>query len=115
MWSTLANLGNTALKDYRLRDSAKRVANWILESDRQQGGHGRVTLCHDKHTLASRLGMTPEHLSRNLASLAERAIVRNGREIVITDYDTLRQRARLDPLIVTSPAEAPATKYRILA
>ncbi|MGD0027155.1 MAG: helix-turn-helix domain-containing protein [Xanthobacteraceae bacterium] len=88
-----------ALKDQKLRNSAERLANWILESDRQQGAHGHVTLGHDKRTLASRLGMTPENLSRNLASLAELGISSSGREIVIGDPEALRRWARPDPLI----------------
>lgn len=88
-----------ALKDQKLRNSAERLANWILESDRQQGGRGHVTLGLDKRTLAARLGMTPENLSRNLTSLAEHGISSSGREIVITDHEALRQWARPDPLI----------------
>ncbi len=90
-----------ALKDQKLRNSAERLANWILESDRQQGGRGHVTLGLglDKRTLAARLGMTPENLSRNLTSLAEHGISSTGREIVITDYEALRQWARPNPLI----------------
>jgi len=88
-----------ALKDQKLRNSAERLANWILESDRQQGGHGHVTLGHDKRTLAARLGMTPENLSRNLTSLAAHGISSSGREIVITDHEALRRSARPDPVI----------------
>lgn len=88
-----------ALKDQKLRNSAERLANWILESDRQQGARGHVTLGLDKRTLAARLGMTPENLSRNLTSLVEHGISSSGREIVITDYEALRQWARPNPLI----------------
>ncbi len=88
-----------ALKDQKLRTSAERLANWILEADRQQGGSGRIQLPHDKRTLASRLGMTPENLSRNLASLAAHGVAGSGREIVIADRDALRRWAKPDPLI----------------
>ena len=88
-----------ALKDHKLRSSAERLANWILESNRQQGGHGQIMLRHDKRTLASRLGMTPENLSRNLASLAEHGISSNGRKIVITDHEALQRWARPNSLI----------------
>jgi CRP/FNR family transcriptional activator FtrB len=88
-----------ALKDQKLRTSAERLANWILETDRQQGGDGRIVLTHDKRTLAARLGMTPENLSRNLASLGEHGVVSSGREIVITDRDALQRWARPNPLI----------------
>ena len=88
-----------ALKDHKLRNSAERLANWILETDRVQGGSGRVVLPHDKRTLASRLGMTPENLSRSLASLAAYGVSGSGREIVIRDRETLQRWAKPNPLI----------------
>jgi CRP/FNR family transcriptional activator FtrB len=88
-----------ALKDHKLRNSAERLANWILETERAQGGSGRVVLAHDKRTLASRLGMTPENLSRSLASLAAYGVSGSGREIVIGDRETLRRWAKPNPLI----------------
>jgi CRP/FNR family transcriptional activator FtrB len=88
-----------ALKDHKLRTSAERLANWILETDREQGGSGRVVLPHDKRTLASRLGMTPENLSRSLANLAAHGVAGSGREIVITDRTALQDWAKPDPLI----------------
>ncbi len=80
-----------SLKDQKLCNGTERLANWILETDRQQGGNGLVTLGHGKRTLASRLGMTPENLSRNLASLAHHGISSSGRKIVITDREALRR------------------------
>ena len=88
-----------ALKDHKLRTSAERLANWILETDRAQGGSGRIVLPHDKRTLASRLGMTPENLSRSLANLAAHGVAGSGREIVITDRTALQDWAKPDPLI----------------
>lgn len=88
-----------ALKDQKLRTGAERLANWILETDRQQGGGGRIVLPHDKRTLASRLGMTPENLSRNLASLAAHGVGGSGREILIRDREALQRWARPNPLI----------------
>jgi CRP/FNR family transcriptional activator FtrB len=88
-----------ALKDHKLRTSAERLANWILETDRAQGGSGRIVLPHDKRTLAARLGMTPENLSRSLANLAAHGVAGSGREIVITDRTALQDWAKPDPLI----------------
>jgi CRP/FNR family transcriptional activator FtrB len=88
-----------ALKDHKLRTSSERLANWILENDRAQGGNGRVVLPHDKRTLASRLGMTPENLSRSLANLAAYGVAGSGREILIGDRDALQRWAKPDPLI----------------
>lgn len=87
------------LKDLKLRSGAERLANWILETDRQQGRLGHFMLTYDKKTLAARLGMTPENLSRNLADLRSHGVAGRGREIVITDRKALRRRAEPDPLI----------------
>jgi CRP/FNR family transcriptional activator FtrB len=88
-----------ALKDQKLRSGAERLANWILETDRQQNGSGRIVLPHDKRTLASRLGMTPENLSRNLAILATHGVAGSGREMTITDREELTRLAKPNPLI----------------
>jgi CRP/FNR family transcriptional activator FtrB len=87
------------LKDQKLRTGIERLANWILEEDRQQGGHRHIELVHDKRTLSARLGMTPENLSRNLAGLVDHGVSGRGRKILISDYDALQRLARSDPLI----------------
>jgi hypothetical protein len=43
--------------------------------------------------------MTPENLSRNLASLTAHGVNGSGREIVISDRLALEQQAKPDPLI----------------
>jgi CRP/FNR family transcriptional regulator, transcriptional activator FtrB len=85
-----------ALKDHKLRMGVERLANWILEEDRLQGGEGRVVLAHDKRTLSARLGMTPENLSRNLASLKDHGVSSRGRDIFITNRNALAQLAKPD-------------------
>ena len=70
-----------SLKNEKLRTSAERLANWILRADAQQGHQRCVELMFDKRTLASRLGMTPENLSRNLALLAKYGVKSSGRDI----------------------------------
>lgn len=87
------------LKGQKLRSGAERLANWILETDRRQGGRGRIVLAYDKRTLAAYLGMTPESLSRKFASLMVQGIAGSGREVVITDREALRRWAKPDPLI----------------
>ena len=88
-----------ALKDHKLRTGVERLANWIFETNRQQGGHGRIVLTHDKRTLSSRLGMTPENFSRNMSYLHAHGVAGSGREIIITDFEALRRCAKPDPLI----------------
>ncbi len=88
-----------SLKNEKLRTSAERLANWILQADAQQGHHHSVELGFDKRTLASRLGMTPENLSRNLALLAKYGVKSAGRDILIEDRPTLERFAKPNALI----------------
>lgn len=88
-----------SLKNEKLRTSAERLANWILAQEAKQGGRGRVELDIDKRTLASRLGMTPENLSRNLAQLAEHGVVNMGQSLTVEDKAALVRFARPNPLI----------------
>ncbi|NWG23420.1 MAG: cyclic nucleotide-binding domain-containing protein [Pseudorhodoplanes sp.] len=88
-----------ALKNEKLRNTAVRLANWILMSDQRQGGAGKVTLMCDKRTLASQLGMTPENLSRNFSLLGKHGIRNHGREIIIEDRTALMAFAQPSLLI----------------
>jgi CRP/FNR family transcriptional regulator, transcriptional activator FtrB len=87
------------LKNQKLRTGSERLANWVLGENQRQGGNGRVVLTHDKRTLSSLLGMTPENLSRNFADLQTHGVRSVGREIVISDSDALKRYAKPDPLI----------------
>ncbi|MCK9909052.1 helix-turn-helix domain-containing protein [Microbacteriaceae bacterium K1510] len=88
-----------ALKNEKLRSSAERLANWILQEDARQGGRHEVTLQFDKRTLASRLGMTPENLSRNLAQLARHGLHTTGHRIIIDDRAALERFGHPNALI----------------
>jgi CRP/FNR family transcriptional activator FtrB len=88
-----------ALKNEKLRGSAERLANWILQADAQQGYQRCVELSFDKRTLASSLGMTPENLSRNLALLGKYGVKSAGRDIVIDDPAALAKFAKPNALI----------------
>ncbi len=56
-------------------------------------------MAFDKRTLASRLGMTPENLSRNLAMLAKYGVKTAGRDILIEDSAALERFAKPRALI----------------
>lgn len=88
-----------SLKNEKLRSGAERLANWILQAKRQQGDLKRIELTFDKRVLASRLGMTPENLSRNLALLAKHGVSSGSRDIVIEDSAALENFARPNALI----------------
>jgi CRP/FNR family transcriptional activator FtrB len=88
-----------SLKNEKLRNSAERLANWILQTGSEQGNQHNVELPFDKRTLASRLGMTPENLSRNLTLLSKYGVRSSGRDIVIDDPSVLKQFAKPNELI----------------
>ncbi|HET9619209.1 MAG TPA: cyclic nucleotide-binding domain-containing protein [Pseudolabrys sp.] len=88
-----------ALKNEKLRTSAQRLANWVLQEGARQGNRHEVTLKIDKRTLASRLGMTPENLSRNLGLLARHGLSIQGPRFIIDDAAALRIYARPNALI----------------
>jgi CRP/FNR family transcriptional regulator, transcriptional activator FtrB len=78
------------LKNQKLRTCMERLADWLLRANAKFGGKGQFTLPDDKRTLASRLGMTPENLSRNLRSLADRGcVVIRGRNVTLGDSAAL--------------------------
>ncbi len=87
------------VKNLKLHTGVERLANWILDMDRQQGETGCVELPYGKRTLASFLGMTPENLSRNLTTLMDHSVTCRGRQIVIADREKLQQLAKQSDLI----------------
>lgn len=88
-----------SLKNEKLRTSTERLANWILQADANQDCQSSIALNFGKRTLASRLGMTPENLSRSLALLTKHGVHRSGRDIVIEDPSALKQFAKPNALI----------------
>jgi CRP/FNR family transcriptional activator FtrB len=87
-----------ALTDMKLRQSAERLGNLILDQDRLQGGNGKVVLKAEKRLLASLLGMTPENLSRGFGLLAAHGIEVSGAQVTITDRPALEAYSRPDPV-----------------
>lgn len=87
-----------ALTDMKLRQSAERLGNLILQQERRQGGSGTVQLKAEKRLLASLLGMTPENLSRAFGALGEHGIAVSGAQVTITDRAALEAFSRPDPV-----------------
>jgi|SRR5271166_395264 len=83
-------------KNHRLRTTIERLAEWILRCDEDAGGTGCFVLPYGKRILASHLGMAPENLSRNLASLAALGVAVRGRQVSLNDRTALAELARLD-------------------
>lgn len=87
-----------ALTDMKLRQSAERLGNLILQQERRQGQTGQVQLRAEKRLLASLLGMTPENLSRAFGVLGGHGIVVEGPLVRITDRAALEAFSRPDPV-----------------
>ncbi len=85
------------LKSQKLRTSAERLANWILANAARRGDDLVFTLPNGKRTLAARLGMTPENLSRALAQLVVHGVASRGREIIVRDVARLETFAKPTP------------------
>jgi len=88
-----------SLKNHKLRTSAERLANHLLQLHEAAGGRGPVQLRIDKRTLAALLGMTPENLSRAFATLRAHGVEMNGREVRLSSVAKLRTLANPNPLI----------------
>jgi CRP/FNR family transcriptional activator FtrB len=87
------------LMNEKLRTSVERLAAWIVQSCTTLGNKGRVELKFNKRILASRLGMAPENLSRNLAYLERYGVHNSGRDIQVDDLQRLEEFAKPSPLI----------------
>ena len=83
------------LKNDTLRTAGERLAYWLLRFDRDSGSAGQFMLPCDKRTLASHLGMAPEHLSRNLAALAPAGLLVRGRRVALSNRQALATAAGL--------------------
>ena len=89
-----------ALVDMKMRHSAERLGNYLLQQEMRQQGNGVVELRAEKRLLASLLGMTPENLSRAFSVLAAHGVQVDGSNIAISDRAALRDFSRPDPIPV---------------
>jgi CRP/FNR family transcriptional regulator, transcriptional activator FtrB len=77
------------LQSLKVRTSIERLADWLIEAADQGNGNGGFRLPFGKRTLASRLGMTPECLSRSLRTLSAHGVRVRGREVILADRAAL--------------------------
>lgn len=87
------------LKNLKTRTAVERLANWILSEAKFSGDKDEFEMMIGKAMLASRLGMTNEHLSRAFAQLRDLGVETSGRHIRISNRLGLESFARPDPLI----------------
>lgn len=86
------------IKQLKLQNAARRVGGLLLRLIDENGGCA-ADLPVSKATLASRLGMSAETLSRSLAALREHGLAVNGSRAVVIDRDAVDRFCRPDPLI----------------
>jgi len=87
------------VKNLKLRNSVERLANWLIRTRDLQKQENYIDLPFEKRILASRLGMTPENLSRGFSTLSEYGIKVDGGRIVFVDLQKLKDFANIDPSI----------------
>jgi CRP/FNR family transcriptional activator FtrB len=93
------------LMNEKLRTSTERLAAWIAHSC-VLSKRNAFELKFNKRILASRLGMAPENLSRNLAYLERFGVKSEGRGIVVEDLRILQEFAKPNALIDDMTATA---------
>jgi CRP/FNR family transcriptional activator FtrB len=64
--------------DLKLRGAEQRVARFIARRVSEEEGAAQVTLDEPRSAIAARLGMTPETLSRALATLEAKGKLRRS-------------------------------------
>ena len=77
------------VKDLKLLSASQRLARYVLSLGRQRGTATPIALPLRKQLLASRLGTTPENLSRAFAVLRDHGMTTRGSLVVITDAKQL--------------------------
>jgi CRP/FNR family transcriptional activator FtrB len=91
------------IKDLKLNSATERLGCYLLALGEQRGagtdGPVTVTLPVEKALLATRLGTTPENLSRAFANLRRAGVRTSGCTVTITDMAQLRTACASGPPI----------------
>jgi CRP/FNR family transcriptional regulator, transcriptional activator FtrB len=87
------------IKDLKLRSGAQRLAAYLLAIAKPGNGSTVVELPEPRQTVAARLGMTRENLSRAFARLRRLGVSGRGREVRIENIAELRQFSAYDDQI----------------
>lgn len=85
------------LVSLRTETAFERLKDWVLTAIREAEYAISIDLPYGKALLASRLGMAPETLSRNLARLETSGILMEERKLRITNLAKFRQLAAIEP------------------
>jgi len=79
------------IKQLKLLSATRRLAAYLLGIARVEQGTARFRLIDERRLLATRLGMTPETLSRAFARLREHGVASEGAWITIEDSAGLKR------------------------
>jgi CRP/FNR family transcriptional activator FtrB len=95
------------IKDLKLRTGTQRLGAFLLRLVDETGVDGVARLPFSKATLASRLGMTPENLSRALRTLEAHGLAMEGSRVSLPDRAALEELVQIDHLIDRGDDEPP--------
>ncbi len=84
------------IEQLKAHSGLQRVAEFIASMCGVQQGSCVIVLPYDKVIIASRLGLTPEYLSRAFARLRNLGVVVNASRVMVQDVARLRQLAGED-------------------
>ena len=85
--------------DLKLRTATQRLGCFLLRLIDATGERGEASLPFPKATLASRLGMTPENLSRAFRALEPAGLDVDGSRVLLRDRARVEELCRPDALI----------------
>jgi len=80
-----------AFREQRLYSSVTRLANYLLRANERTPGMLQIELDESRNNLASRLGMSREHLSRSFSTLRKYGVEVNGDKISLLRLNDLKQ------------------------
>lgn len=84
------------IKELKLRSTTERIGSYLLGLLGAGDGPQTIRLSEDRGTMASRLGMSPESLSRAFAQLRRIGVSGRGRTVVVAEPERLRTLCRRD-------------------
>ena len=87
-----------ASREQKLYSGVERLAIYLLRAYEGTSAGQQIELAEDRRTLASLLGMSPEHLSRGFSKLREYGVKVDGNKIYLTSVDDLKQFAEPNQL-----------------
>jgi CRP-like cAMP-binding protein len=88
------------IEQLKAQSGVQRVAEFLASLSAVERGACAIRLPYDKVLIASRLGLTPEYLSRAFARLRNLGVSVNASRVVVQDVAKLRQLADEDRCVV---------------